>query len=719
MVLAGGAGAGAEGGGGAEGGTGTGAGTPEEPGGRPGGSAEGTSDEGGFVALPSELEATGTGLLPSAGDGDELVCECFLEEPSLLELGEDGERLNDLMAVIADKLQLSMCNYAGGFALMAASGFESRAMGVGQFTVTAAEAFVQAPAAGSGQGNLGIVDFTPAPSPAIAFMRHIAGVAPDITRLEREIRDVYEKPEHRGKIKSFDDPISWIWRFLSELNGRMERAVGIMFASTCRILLLQLLQSSLKEIDGRLANIDAFSEMFAAAVVPQLKRVEELTSLRDRLKAMERIERDFNPNMAIVQAHLRGVPGAATATTTTAAPAPDPNTLQSADEAQQAWAGARAQVADSMATAQTTVAAPDPVADPSRAGEITRLPEGLQIRDAQGRQWTLDALERAIVTRRGVIESVDPLVKQLVELDEVLSQFRDPDMGVKQTLELLLNEMRENNLEQTEEVADDWEYAFEASLINRSLPTATVAGTQYAMGGIHLLAHEAIGDAFRGDGFYSMGIEWIFGREQAQAGILQFIEFAGVLFLAVVCPPAALAVGAAFAAYHLHVAHEREQLYESLIDPELVITRAEVETELFVARLGFALSIIPEAGTILRAGSSAVRAVARTGVRAAARAAPRAAGRALAARISEEMARSLRHGLVVGFVRELAVFAVIDQVAQRVIGPIVAELEREVTITGPVGGMTGAMATLERLVAEADRAAAGTTGSTGAVGSGH
>ena len=89
--------------------------------------------------------------------------------------------------------------------------------------------------------------------------------------------------------------------------------------------------------------------------------------------------------------------------------------------------------------------------------------------------------------------------------------------------------------------------------------------------------------------------------------------------------------------------------------------------------------------------------MARHGVRAGVR----RAGRAVAAYLAEETIRSLRRGIVVAFLREIATDQAIEAVAQRIIGPIVAQIEREATVTGPVGGTEGAESVLERLALEA------------------
>jgi hypothetical protein len=694
-----------------EGAPGAGPGVAER-GGRLGG--EGEAAEGGYVAVPGEAGAEDGALFPVVPGGDRIFCAPYLEEPRLSELGEDGAWLGALIERIAAKLAIEPCEYAGGFALMAAAAFAGRASDIGEFSVGATDAFLEPPPS-EGTGNVGSVEFRPAPSPAIAYMRHLAGIAPELRRLVEGTADTYRKPEHRGKIGSFEDPISWVWRFFSEMNGAMGSAAGVMFGMTCRVLLLQLLRSSAKQLEGRLSQIDAYADLFEQALLPRLRKVDELIELRDQLR-----DAGTTPPSAPSTEALPGgviLPGEQVPTGVSAAGpgdagvpvagTPDPiatgeiDEPTTSEEARGAWQQSRSELTDALAGpdagtpgATTTTPPPD---TPARGTVVWTDPRGPRIHDGTGRAWSMLELEAGITTRRGWIESLDPLVKQLVDLDEVLQRFDDPERGVHVELEALLTEMLENNREQTSEVEDSWMYAFRASRINESVQRADVPYTSYQLGGIHLQAHMAIADAFEGDGYYALGINWLFAVELGRRGILNFFEFTGTLLLAIACPPLGAAVGIALAAYHLEEAEEKEQLYESLIDPELVITRAEVEQELFVARLGFALSVIPEAGTILRGATKLGGAVVRSGVRVG----PRRAGRALGAYLAEETVKSLQHGLVRAFLREIVTDQAVEAVAQRVLEPIVSQIERETTITGPVGGEAGAERVLERLAAEA------------------
>jgi hypothetical protein len=685
-------GAGGEEGAGRGGGTGRGAGrragaTAGEKGAPPGpggGRAGGTGQaaEGGYVAVPGAEGAAGGALFPVVPSlwGETVECEPFLEEPALSALGADGERLRQIIARVAAKLAIEPCEYAGGFALMAATVFGARAADVGQFTVTASDAFVQPPAV-DGAANLGSIDFQPAHSPAIEFMRHIAGVSPDLRQLVDETVEVYGKPEHRGKIGSFDNPISWTWRFRAEMNDEMGWSVAVLFGMTCRVLLLQLLRSSASQLQGRLDQIDAYAELFEQVLLPRVRRVQELIELRELLRTSAVLGEAGTALVAAIKPAWTEI-----------APPGD------AGQARAAWTAARAQVTDSLKPADAPEAPVDQATAAPPKGTVTWTARGeARVHDGRGRAWSMSELESGIVMRRGWIESLDPLVKQLVELDEVLARFDNPVFGVRAQLELLLRGMLESNREQTAEVEDSWIYAFRASRISESIPQATVPYTSYPLHGIHLQAHNAVGDAFHGDGYYALGINALFASELGRLGLISFFEFTGTLLLAVACPPLGAAAGVALAGYHLEEAEEKQQLYQSLIDPELVITYAEVEQELFVARLGFALSVIPEAGTILRGGMQAGRLVARAGVRTGVQ----AATARLAWHLTEETLKSLRRGIVVAFLRELTQEVVMDQVAQRILGPIVAQMERETTITGPAGGEEGAESTLERLAAAA------------------
>jgi hypothetical protein len=447
---------------------------------------------------------------------------------------------------------------------------------------------------------------------------------------------------------------------------------------TCRVLMLQLLRTSHGAISERLGRVDEYAAVFERVIVPQLSSIDELVRLRERLKDHQQLMR------------ARGLLEIA------AASALGPND----------WTAASRAIVDLLSQANAESASA------IGRGQIVQRDGAWVVREDNGRTWTLDDIEKAIVVRRGVVESIDPLAKQIIDVPEAMDRFREHPTAVRAEVEAMLREMLANNNEITREVEGAWAYAFRASKISHELPTATIPGTSFALQGVHLLCHQEIGEFFRGDWSYASGVDSLFGAELGLTSLISFFTFTGLVLLAVVCAPAALVAGAAVAGYEYSEALEQEQIYESLLDPELMLSRAEVEAELFAAQLGLALSFIPEAGTVLRVGARGATTAVRAGIRSTARSlaagARRATLRGLTAAagraITREMAASLKQGLVVAFVREITSDQAMDSVLSAILEPVLRHVQREALITGPAGGVGGVEATLRFLEDERRRA---------------
>src|SRR4029077_8615866 len=100
---------------------------------------------------------------------------------------------------------------------------------------------------------------------------------------------------------------------------------------------------------------------------------------------------------------------------------------------------------------------------------------------------------------------------------------------------------------------------------------------------------------------YERGIHHVLLNEISKRELIGFIEFTGLILLAVICPPAAFVAGGGIAAYLVHHALERRHLYHWLIDPSLVLNRAEVELGVYIAYAALALALLPEAGMAIKA----------------------------------------------------------------------------------------------------------------------
>lgn len=655
------------------GGAGVGKGGGEETGAGKGGGGEGGAGEGEAQQGGEGGKKDSTGADIYRGEGEtaggmrfpvlsgakmiELLCSPFLNEPSMDDMGPDGEQLRKLVKVIARKLQIPECKFAAQFCLNAAAALGGRALAIGTVAV---DETAQTKPVELGKGNLGSIQFAPVASESIQFMRHLARVTSDITDLMNLLGRLYRKPEHFAKIKSayIDVTAAWQLRFHIELTDLMKSSVASIFVMTCRVLLLQLLRSSKAGIKSRLdpKNFDNFAMLFEVMVGSHLASVDYLIGLRDKLKARETQEK-----LGILSSN------------------PD------------AWHDFTKQVIGALSQER-----PKEPAQTGPPDEIVKVGGEYFIRDTRNKMWSKPDLETAIAFQRGMAESIDPIIKQITDVPKVVERVKANPDGARRELQRILEEMETNNQEMIEKVSDDYKYAFRASKIQEHLPAATIRGTTYALQGIHLQAHEQIGEFFRGSPYYAAGIDSLFSAELGAAALTNFFVFTGLMFLSIVCPPLAFVVGIDLALYDYGKALERERLYGSMIDPELVLTRAEVEADLFAAKLGLALSFIPEAGSILKGAQYGVKAVSRVGLRAGAR----IMGRYVVRRVTKQMIEALAQPFFKALVREVVADRVMDAVISKALEPLMAHIQRETMITGPVGGIEGGMKVAKRIKLE-------------------
>ena len=288
-------------------------------------------------------------------------------------------------------------------------------------------------------------------------------------------------------------------------------------------------------------------------------------------------------------------------------------------------------------------------------------------------------------------------MKQLVDLPEVIDRFRGSGVPVAQELDALLREMLWHNVMTHARIANNAMEAIRASSIVRSYPQQTVPGSGFALQGIHRLAHQQIGEFFRGSSWYGDGVHEILDRELKRGEQLAFLEFGGLVLLSIVCPPAAVVTGVVVAGIHYAEALEKEALYQSLIDPELVLTYAEVEAELFATRLGLVLSLLPVAGELAAEARVAIGAVSRTGAGAAEAAGAAGARRAGLFSVEATVAHLTRvaeKGFAETFAMELAKEYVVDKAMEMALEPVMTAVQKRAEAKAPVGGLEGALAQL-------------------------
>jgi hypothetical protein len=675
-----------EGEGGGEGGSGEGEGGGE------GGSGKGGSGPG-FEDGSSDARESIVSFPPSFGFGYIFDCVPFEDELPVDELGEYATGIKRIMQQIAFRLQIPMCRFPGTFCIHAAKSIGGRARDVAFF----AEDDVGATTvADSNTANLGNIEFTPTDSPAVQFLRHLAGTMPYITRLERSIADAYSDSANSSRLGGMykNNPTSWLLHFYEESTPAAKESVGWIFLYGCQILMLQLLRASREGIEARLdpAVFPKYAAFFEDMVFFLLADQAELIELRETLNTY--LAATLSSTEAVAteavntwrRMHRIGTQAGLVGEGLEAGRAVD----VSAAGAQ--WADAQSSLLSTMAGAIEGKTANNLATGGELRGQIVETKAGPAIRDGKGRLWTAKDLDNAIALGQGTAESIDPLVKQLLDLPGIMPLFKQNPWLVKIHLKNMLEEMRKNNEEVTQKTIDSPPFAFEHGRIQEdATQSSTIPGTLYQLQGIHRVVHEHIGDAFMGDGYYALGINQLFAAEQGFESLTSGMIFIGLILLAVICPPAAFWAGVALSLHELEKAEETKQIYGSLVDPEELVSKMEMEIELFMAELGVALSFIPEAGSIFKKVSSAGEAIAKQGLRKGLK----TVGRRAVQEVLEEIAKQLKKNLLAAVLRELAINVVFDKIMSVMIEPVIAAMEAQ--IAGPdlaalpaLGGEEGA-----------------------------
>lgn len=565
----------------------------------------------------------------------------LLGEPHVDQLGALGQVLRRLIQRIAFRLEMPVGDHAGSFLIAAAQVVGARAALVGQAAVSLPRTTRLAE---PGTGNLGEIQITLEHSPAVQLLRHVAATCPLMSELTRAMSQIYFLPEvhqqHLGRYRG--RPAGWMLQFYLLYTPQMKQGVAGLFMRSCQTVMLQVLRASQAEIGMRLDHFDDYFEVFSSLITGLVAQEAELRELRDTLVQ--------------VQSAL------------------DPSLQSTVSASYASWREARralsSRLSDQMLNAAEMFDGPDlPQGQPERRADGSWV-----VRDASGRAWTLHELETAIALRNGTASSIDPLVNQLTLVPEVVDVFRHRPWLARAYLRQLLTEMLANNLQVQADVSGSADYAFRSGKIREDLPNRTVPGTSVVLQGIHLLSHEAVGDAFAGDSAYAQGLDWLFGVELGRASLTSFFEFGLVISLSVLCPPAGAALGAAIAAVHVAQAEERLTIYRAVMNPEDLYNHAELELDLFMAELELVLSIIPEAGQIGRGVARAGSTLGRHGLRRGAVRLTLQARRALL----QSVAQQVRQGLARAFITALVTDRAMAMVLPHVLGPVMEAVQAEI-----------------------------------------
>jgi hypothetical protein len=602
-----------------------------------GGSRECPPDE---VGLPGGLtgdEGPGTADQPLRG------------EPALGELGDAGELLAKLMEPIAAALALTRGNHVGQFCWRAANCLNEKAVEC-QYMMEAATG--QNKAGAGKRNNMGAVDFTPGDSNIIARVRELAAVVPMLSQLMATVVDVF-----LGEFRcSIHGPWrgrgeSWALRFLDDVVPMLETAVGSLFVAATRSSLLQLLATSLVEIEQRRKAMPRYAALFEKWILPFVVDLAELELLYELLSA-------YGPAYGVAKKALEA------------------SHAELLADAAGDWRQAGARLVAALQD-QPVVRALGLPFDIVTEGGVSK------IRGTNGVLWTTADLKSALTLRRGVVEGIDPLVKQITDTPDAIRRFKNT-VSIRDELQKLLDEMADNNREMSIKAIRDPMFAFKSSSIAEQIPQATVPGTKYALQGVHLVAHEQIGDAFGNAPYYAKGLDRLFDTEEGFKTFKGVGILTGFVLLSVLVPGFVVFVaGVGLATYEIAGAYEKQRLYKSLIDPDKVLSHADVEVELFIAWFGLVMSLIPEAGTAVKGLAAGWRAF----LKGEAKGLGKLAGKALAKRVARELAELAAKDLLAAFVSELALNIVISEIIQKAVEPLAEHIRDEAALRSTSGGL--------------------------------
>jgi hypothetical protein len=618
-----------------------------EAGGKQGGEGDKSGREGGEAggspfAEPGDTGEASARVYPQVqvkGEAVQLDLSAFLEEPSVNDLGELGVALKRLITRIAYRLEMPPGDYCGSFLIAAAQVMGARAATAGEAAVVLPHSTRQV---APGSGNLGDIDIVPQHTAAVRLLRFIAGTCPTMTELSRLMFQVYGLPtvsdRYFGSYRG--EPVSWRLRFDRVYIPEMRQSVAHLFMRGCQVVMLQVLRSSRDEIDKRLDNFDRYFPVFEGLINGLVAQEAELRRLRETLQ--EALTFD------------------------------DPSLQHAVSYAVSTWREARQALSTSVSDQIVSVA--DNSVGPLPTGKPFRRSDGARvITDLRGREWTLAELESAIAFRSQTAASIDPLINQLRDVPGVVNTFRYRPAMARAYLESLLREMRANNSQVTADVTASYEYAFRSGKIREDLPHADIPGTGVKLQGIHLLVHQAIGDAFEGNHWYGAGVDYAFDVELGRLGLIDFFETSLILALSVLCPPAGIALGLAAAAVHMAETDERVTITRAVMNPEDLFDKSELELDLFLGELELVMAVLPALKGIAKGGVRGVSVVARSGVRRGIVRLTLQARRALIRSVTDQ----LKQGLARAFVEEIVSDQVMGLILPLVIAPVIEAVDAE------------------------------------------
>lgn len=549
------------------------------------GDADGSGQSGPVDEVPLPLDQLGLFFTP-----DPAVP--FLGEPAV----EDwplsvASRLRRLIGEAGSRIGIEPGRFAGMFVLAALVELSRAAAGLGEIE-------------GSGvEGE----------SPRMTIIHNLIEGLRAVEELQQFYTRVVAGADHGRNLPPplRHNSASWLLHFLEELSPRRDAAVADLFVASCQDQLLDVLESSRRELLRRQSHLAAYLRVTRVLILLMLVDDVELSELREILVSQDN----------------RQVVG-----------------LLGAGDPEAAW----------WASAQATVAALQPVATaadgPAVRGRVRRGDSGPEVQDSTGRWWRRSDLESVISTGRQQAFAVDPMLEKLADLDDTVERLRlaGPD-GLDAEFARLIADLLSENADKTGDVRGDRDIAFGlASFQESDITDEHSIGAQ--LSGIHERAHEVLRPLFTGvlEDVYTQGMRSLVSSELGKESLFSFLNIVGLTALAILCPPAAFAVSAVEAISALDTAYENRGIQRAMLGGEDIISKAQAEAQLWGAWIGAALTFAPEVPGLLRGAARGAGAVVRGEVREAAT----VAGQQLVRRATEHIAELAAENLARSFATE-------------------------------------------------------------------
>lgn len=629
-------------------------------------------DLGPAVAVPGDEPDRSSALaFPAARPADVPASgEPVLAEPPVALL-TGAEALLREMRALAAVLGVPGSAYAGRFALDCAEALVPLVRAAGLAAI-ASSATTEVAVREDGDGNNGYVDIRPGDNPELARLTDLAAVAARVLRFADTVVATFWLPANRPLVRvEADGPSSvgaWSFRFRSDLTPTLLDAWELLYAETCRVLLLAQLRAARAGITGRLSRFDEVAAAFAESVTKGGAVVAQLTALR---AAVEHAERHHltGPVETVLTGSVRRL-------------------TKGGDEV-----GLPPPVED----------VPAPVLEALRDARVER--DGDRTVAVYGDQrLTTAQLQQEIGRARHTLNRIDPLFLQIGRVDELYSRtLRDPGHP-RAFLDSLLKDMAKANGEITGRATDPddgpW-FAVEMTRYVSQQGGRDARGLAYSLTGLHALADAALREAAGNDPLYVAGVNRAIGRKETVDDLVALFSTAVPIVLGLLCPPVAAAVvgaavGAAQTAYDVREAVHAEQAYQSLLDPTRVMDRRDVDMAWISAYLSGAFTLVDLAGVLGSVGK-VERATAEEAAEAA-KAAEAAEAAEIAARSApmEQSLRAMREQAVDAILRraltDTAVATAASMLFERLVGPVIeSALHRQAAERGVLDGLNKIM----------------------------